>query len=68
MSEETKSLKHLMVDADTNQSQIAKQFGWSDGYVSRLIRGGELGPAAKKNKQLVVNWLEFKAEKTTIEL
>ena len=59
MTEEIKSIKHLMIDADKNQNAIAKQFGWSAAYVSRLIRGGELGPAAAKNKQLVVDWLEF---------
>jgi hypothetical protein len=59
MTEDVKNIKHLMIDADKNQNAIAKQFGWTPGYVSRLVRGGELGPAAIKNKQLVIEWLEF---------
>ncbi|WP_433322526.1 XRE family transcriptional regulator [Weissella tructae] len=65
MTEKTKTIKHLMVDADVNQTGIAKQFGWSGGYVSRLIRGGELGPAAIKNTNLVIVFLEEKINATS---
>ena len=60
MTEEIKNIKHLMIDADANQSMIASHFGWSDGYVSQLLRGGSLGPAAQSNKQMIAEWLEIK--------
>lgn len=63
MTIDVKNIKHLMIDANVNQVGIAKQFGWSNGYVSRLVRGAELGPASEANKELVIEWLEFKASK-----
>ncbi|MCS8562437.1 XRE family transcriptional regulator [Weissella cibaria] len=63
MTSDVKNIKHLMIDANVNQVGIAKQFGWSSGYVSRLVRGAELGPASETNKELVIEWLEFKASK-----
>jgi len=58
MTEKTKAIKHLMIDANVNQTGIAKHFSWTPGYVSRLIRGGELGPAGETNMTLVINFLE----------
>lgn len=53
-------MRAAMLLAGITSRQIAKQFGVSDGYISRVIHGTAKGSAAEKMRQQITEMLSNK--------